>query len=154
MDANHHFYALFQIEVILVSDKKQQEKKTQDKAKKTDEKMVEAIAEEEELNEKLPFPNAVIVRMIRKSVTPGKQIKGAVKRELNLWIASLIEKISKKMDAHPYTYVDYGMFKDAIATYEKMEEIEREKERLIKYLEKIKDDVETLEREIDQKFKL
>ena len=137
-----------------MSDKKQQDKKAQEKVKKTEEKKVETEAEEEELNEKLPFTNAVIVRMIRKNVTPGKQIKGAVKRELNLWIAGLIEKISKKMDAHPYTYVDYGMFKDAIATYEKMEEIEKEKERLIKYLEKIKDDLEMLEREIDEKFRL
>lgn len=103
---------------------------------------------------KFPFPRSVIVRLVRKNIDKGKQIKGRVKDECNWWLGDLVAKIARKMNAHPYSYVDYGMFKDAISTYEKLEEIEHEKERIIKHLEKIKADIEMLEREVDKKFSL
>lgn len=116
--------------------------------------MVKKEEQKEEMpQEKLPFPKATIVNMIRKNIKPGKQIKGRVKDEMNLWLGRLVEKIAKRMDAHPYTYVDYEMFKEAVSIYEQMEEIEAERERIIKYLEKIKADCESLEREVDRKFK-
>ena len=45
---------------------------------------------------KLPFPRATITNLIRKNVSKGKQIKGTVKDEMNIWVDSLIEKITKK----------------------------------------------------------
>lgn len=112
--------------------------------------------EEEELvdESKLPFPRATIVNMMRKHLTPGKQIKGQVKDEMNIWIGKMVERITKKMDDYPYTYVDYSMFKESIETYEKVQDIEMEKERIIKYLEKIKADCDSLAREVDRKFQL
>ncbi len=140
--------------------------------KKSDEKMAEEVSEEaveaekasEERNDenddelvdesKLPFPRATIVNMMRKHLTPGKQIKGQVKDEMNIWLGKMVERIANKMDDYPYTYVDYSMFKEAVETYEKVQDIELEKERIIKYLEKIKADCDSLAREVDRKFQL
>lgn len=138
---------------------------------KADEKLAEEVSEEavkagieeeksdeeeEELvdESKLPFPRATIVNMMRKHLTPGKQIKGQVKDEMNIWVGKMVERITKKMDDYPYTYVDYSMFKESIETYEKVQDIEMEKERIIKYLEKIKADCDSLAREVDRKFQL
>lgn len=109
----------------------------------------EAIPEES-----LPFPKATIVNMMRKHLDSGKQIKGQVKIEMNKWLGKMVERITKKMNALPYTYIDHSMFKDAIDTYEKIQDIEDERDRIIKYLEKIKSDCELLEREVERKFEL
>jgi len=124
---------------------------------KAEEQAAEASGEEDEgiVDEsKLPFPRATIVNMMRKHLSQGKQIKGQVKDEMNIWLGKMVERIAKKMDAYPYTYVDYSMFKEAVETYEKVQDIELEKERIIKYLEKIKADCDSLAREVDRKFEL
>ena len=135
-----------------------------DKAKdvKTEEKPVETPAEvKEDLEEEgtlperdLPFPRATIVNMMRQHIDKGKQIKGPVKDEMNIWLGALVEKLSKKMNAHPYTYVDLAMFNEAVQTYEQLEEVEKQRERIIKYMEKMRADLEMLEREVDKKFKV
>ncbi|MEM0359982.1 MAG: hypothetical protein QXK06_01420 [Candidatus Diapherotrites archaeon] len=107
-----------------------------------------------EVEEKLPFPRATVTNMIRKHVGPGKQIKGRVKVEMNKWLGHMVEKISKEMGSYPYTYVDYAMFQDAIAKYTKLEEIADERDRILKYLAKIKSDCEFLELEVKKKFEL
>ena len=141
------------------------------KTNKEEEKLAEEVSEgaveaeiKEETSEdeeeglvdesRLPFPRATIVNMMRKHLTPGKQIKGQVKDEMNIWLGKMVERIAKKMDGYPYTYVDYSMFKEAVETYEKVQDIELEKERIIKYLEKIKADCDSLAREVDRKFQL
>ena len=124
---------------------------------KAEEQAAEASGEEDGgiVDEsKLPFPRATIVNMMRKHLSQGKQIKGQVKDEMNIWLGKMVERIAKKMDAYPYTYVDYSMFKEAVETYEKVQDIELEKERIIKYLEKIKADCDSLAREVDRKFEL
>jgi hypothetical protein len=129
------------------------EVKTVEKAESTE---TTVNVEEEGLMDerKLPFPRATIVNMMRKHIDKGKQIKGPVKDEMNIWLGKLVEKLSKHMNAHPYTYVDLSMFKDAVHTYEQLEEVESERERIIKYMEKIKADLEMLEREVDKKFRV
>lgn len=110
-------------------------------------------ADEEELpQEKLPFPKATIVNMLRKNLSKGKQIKGQVKNEMNIWLAKMVERIAKKMDAHPYTYVDGSMFRESIEPYENIMDIEKEKERIIKQLEAIKAACDVLINEVDRKF--
>lgn len=130
------------------------EAKMASKDKDIDDMNNDALDDSSEESAKFPFPRSVVVRLVRKNIDKGKQIKGRVKDELNWWLGDLVTKIAKKMNAHPYSYIDYGMFKDAISTYEKLEEIEHEKERIIKHLEKIKADIEMLEREVDKKFSL
>lgn len=113
------------------------------------------VEEEEELDEsKLPFPRATIVNMMRKHLSQGKQIKGRVKTEMNMWLGSVVERVAKKMDAYPYSYVDGSMFREAIEPYEHLQEIEKEKERIIKQLESIKAECDVLVNEVDRQFVL
>ena len=103
---------------------------------------------------KLPFPRATVTNMMRQYLDDGKQIKGQVKDEMNIWLGKMVERIAKKMNAHPYTYVDYGMFKEAIEPYEKIQDVEQEKEHIIKQLEAVKSQCDVLIREVDRKFQL
>ena len=117
----------------------------------------QAMVQEEEdegSDEELPFPRATIVNMLRQHLDSGKQIKGQVKREMNIWLGSMVERIAKKMNAHPYTYVDGSMFRESIEPYEEIQEIEKEKERIIKQLESVKAACDVLISEVDRKFVL
>src|SRR3989344_1423764 len=128
------------------------------KGKMEEEKTVvqemEAIEEGEgEIDEsKLPFPRATIVNMLRKHLSKGKQIKGQVKDEMNIWVGKMVERIAAKMDSHPYTYVDGSMLREAVESYENIQDIEKEKERIIKQLESIKAACDVLILEVDRKF--
>ena len=107
-----------------------------------------------EEKESLPFPNSVVVRLMRKHLDPGKQIKKRVKIAMNKWLAEMLAKVTEEMNKKPYAYVDYEMFKEAVAKYTKLEEIDKERDRLLKYLEKIKSDCELMENEIKSKYQL
>lgn len=129
------------------------EKTTRGHAEKIASAKAEEIkAKEAEQKEKLPFPNSVVVRIMREHLDPGKQIKKRVKVEMNKWLAEMAAKISEEMNKQPYRSIDYAMFKDAVAKYTKLEEIAYERERLLQYIEKIKSDCEFMEREIKKKF--
>lgn len=144
-------------------EKMEDETKTQEAVTKPEEAVIEpeeetiqAEQEEKELAEKgiiLPFPNATIVRTMRKHLEQGKQIKGPVKIEMNLWLGKMIERVTKKMNENPYSYVDLGMFREAIETYEKIKDIELEKERIVHQLLSIKAACDVLIEEVDRKFK-
>ena len=113
------------------------------------------VEEEEELDEsRLPFPRATIVNMMRKHLSSGKQIKGRVKTEMNLWLGKIVERVAKKMDVYPYSYIDGSMFRETIEPYEQLQEIEKEKERIIKQLESIKSECDVLISEVDRQFVL
>jgi len=132
-------------------------KKAKERGKEPEKEVEEQIEEVEEgkeiPEEKLPFPRATIVNMLRKHLGQGKQIKGQVKDEMNLWLGKMVERIAKKMNSHPYAYVDGGMLREAIEPYETVQEIEQEKERIIKQLESIKAACDVLISEVDRKFR-
>ncbi len=119
-----------------------------------DNPVLDAEEDEEVLedDEKLPFPNARVVRLMRESLDPNKQIKSIVKKEMNLFLGRIVETICKKMNEFDYSYVDYGMFKQAIETFENIQTIELEKIRIIKALEKIKADCDVLVNDVERKF--
>jgi len=124
-------------------------------SEETVEKEVLDVDEEEEIledDEKLPFPNARVVRLMRESLDPNKQIKSVVKKEMNLFLGRIVQTICKKMNEFDYSYVDYGMFKQAIETFENIQTIELEKIRIIKALEKIKADCDVLVNDVERKF--
>jgi hypothetical protein len=102
----------------------------------------------------LPFPNSVVVRHMREHLDPGKQIKKRVKIEMNKWLGDMLAKVTEEMNKLPYRYVDYAMFKDAVAKYTKLEEIAEERERLLKYIDKLKSDCEFMEKEIRRKYQV
>ncbi len=135
--------------------KKAQEASVIEEMQKQKETTTTTVVEEEtELMDesKLPFPRATIVNMLRKNLSQGKQIKGQVKDQMNIWLAKMVERIAKKMDSHPYTYVDGAMLRDAVEPYENIQDIEKEKERIIKQLESVKAACDVLISEVDRKF--
>jgi len=127
---------------------------TEDKPKLEEEQIVTKEEEDEEIvdESKLPFPRATIVNMLRKHLTSGKQIKGQVKNEMNIWLGKMVERIAEKMNNYPYTYVDGSMLREAIEPYENIQDIDKEKERIIKQLESIKAACDVLILEVDRKF--
>ncbi|MDP6671318.1 MAG: hypothetical protein QGI60_05925 [archaeon] len=102
--------------------------------------------------DKLPFPKATITNKLRMHLSEGKQIKGPVKKGLNIWAGKLVKAIATKMNSYKYNYVDGGMFRDAIETYESIGEIEIEKVRIIKQLEAVKLSCDVLVSEVERKF--
>lgn len=104
---------------------------------------------EEQNDAKLPFPRATITNLIRKNITQGKQIKGTVKDEMNLWVADLIEKIAGKMNAQPYTFVNYDMLKEAVAPYEDIKDINKQREELTTKISKLKKECDDIINYID-----
>lgn len=118
------------------------------------EKQLEEIEKtgEEVPEEKLPFPRATVVNRMRLHLESGKQIKGQVKDEMNIWLGKMVERVTTKMNEHPYSYVDGGMFREAIESYENIQDIEHEKKRIIMQLEAIKSACDVLINEVDRKF--
>lgn len=111
------------------------------------------MAEEETINEEeLPLPMAPIVRLMKKNLDKDKLIKSQVKIAMNKWLGEMCERVSRVMNTNPYTSIDMAAFKEAIKTYEDLEEMKREKERIVVSLEKIKQDCDSLIRDINRKF--
>ncbi len=104
----------------------------------------EEVTEEEEAQQKLPFANAEIVRLMKKELSSDKMIKKEVKIAMNKFLGKIASKIAKQMNNYPYVMMDYRMFKESIKPYENMEGWELEKDRVVKYLEKIKADCDHL----------
>ncbi|MCX6801124.1 MAG: hypothetical protein NTZ73_02955 [Candidatus Diapherotrites archaeon] len=111
-----------------------------------------AVEAEEKLmdEKKLPFPRATITNIVRKNISKGKQLKGNVKDEMNLWVAKMIERIARKMNSQPYTFVNYEMLKEAIAPYENIQNINAERETLMKKLKSIREECDLIITKIDE----
>jgi len=104
-------------------------------------------------DEKLPFPRATITNLVRKNVSKGKQIKGNVKDEMNSWVNKMVERIAKKMNSQPYTFVNYDMLKDAIAPYDDLQSINKQRGELIKKIDLIKNECDSVISAIDAEAK-
>ena len=123
----------------------------------TKEEMNEPVLEEieEEVNEdesKLPFPMAPIVRVMKANLDSHKLIRKEVKEKMNMWLEKICADVSKEMNLNPYPTVGASMFKEAIRKYENVEELKKEKERIVLSLQKIKLDCDSLIRDLDHKF--
>jgi len=123
-----------------------------EEAKKVEE-MNEPIEEEvDEEKSNLPFPMAPIVRVMKANLDSHKLIRKQVKEQMNLWLAKICTEVSKEMNVSPYPTVDVPLFKQAIQKYENVEELKKEKERIVASLNKIKLDCDSLIRDLDHKF--
>ncbi len=116
--------------------------------------LTENPGKKQEKTETLPFPMAPIVRLMKKNLDKEKLIKKSVKEEMNKWLADMCEKVTKEMNKAPYASVDLHTFKDAIKLYNDIEHMEKDKQRILVSLEKIKQDCDALIRDLDRKFKI
>ena len=108
----------------------------------------EEVSEEEEAKEKLPFPTACIVRLIRAQLDRDKIIKKDVKIGMNKWLGNLVAKVAKDLNKLPYTTIHLHEFRDAIQMYVDLEHFDKEKERILAHMDAIKKDIQRLERDL------
>ena len=108
--------------------------------------------EKDELEREFVFPMAPIVRLMKEELDKDKMIRNRVKIEMNLLLEKMCRKIAKKMNQSEYTMIEVDDFKTAIEPYELVEDIDKERERIIASLEKIKQDCDSLIRDVNRKF--
>jgi thiamine kinase-like enzyme len=106
----------------------------------------EEISEEEE--SKLPFPLAPVVRIMKANMDDEKMIKKDVKIAMNRWLGNLCARVSREMNKFPYVMMHLHEFEHATEMYRKLEEYEKEKERILAHFDAIKKDIEKLERDL------
>ncbi|MFZ2456983.1 MAG: hypothetical protein WAX07_10945 [Candidatus Altiarchaeia archaeon] len=113
----------------------------------------DAAAGEEVIDEsKYAFAMAPVVRIMKDELDKDKMIRGRVKVEMNLWLEKICRKISKQMNRSDYTMVEVDDFKTAIEPYEMIDDVEGERMRIVANLEKIKQDCDSLIRDVNRKF--
>jgi len=109
----------------------------------------EAEAEiDPETKERLAFPEAAIVRIMRKHLDGEKMIRKEVKLAMNKWLAKICSNVAKEMNKFPYVVMNLNEFKEGIKVYEKLEEFHSEKDRILAHMDAIKRDIDRLERDL------
>lgn len=110
--------------------------------------MTEKKPESVENEEKLTFPEAVIVRILKRHLDKEKMIKKEVKIAMNKWLERIASNVAKEMNKFPYVMVSLNEFKEAVKVYENLEQFDKEKERIFAHLEAMKRDIERLQRDL------
>jgi len=108
----------------------------------------------EEQDERLPFPNARVVALMKRELDKEKMIRARVKKEMNEFLGRIVQNVAREMNKSPYTVIEGGDLHRAIKKYEKMEEIASQKERLIGYMDRIKQDCNVLISDVERSFDL
>ena len=108
----------------------------------------------EEQDERLPFPNARVVALMKRELSKEKIIRARVKKEMNEFLGRIVANVAREMNKSPYTVIEGGDLHRAIKKYEKMEEISSQKERLIGYMDRIKQDCNVLISDVERSFDL
>ncbi|MFH1786882.1 MAG: hypothetical protein ABH829_04515 [archaeon] len=98
-----------------------------------------------------PFPRAQIVRIIRANA-PDHIISWRVKNAMNFWLGEISKNVAKRMGKSRYSTLDLDDFNEAIKRYQIADELDAEKERLLKGLEKVQLDIDALKRDIERRI--
>jgi hypothetical protein len=109
----------------------------------------EEISEEEA--EKLPFPTAAVVRIMKANMDGEKMIKKDVKIGMNKWLGDMCARVSREMNKFPYVMMHLNELKEGKRIYEDMESFDKEKQRILAHLDAMKKDIERLERDLGKK---
>lgn len=107
---------------------------------------------DDETGREFAFAMAPVVRIMKDELDSDKMIRSRVKVEMNLWLEKVCRKVAKVMNRSEYTMVETDDFKTAIEPYEMIEDVEGERHRIVATLEKIKQDCDSLIRDVDRKF--
>jgi len=98
-----------------------------------------------------PFALARVVRIIRKNA-PDHMISSNVKNSMNNWLGEIAVDVSQKMNSSRYTTLNLDDFSEATKRYTIANELDSEKERLVKGLEKLQLDIDALKRDIERRI--
>lgn len=133
------------------NEEKEQELENKENIPETPkEENTEALEDEDD--DSLPFPNARVVRIMRKTIGNDKQIRSSVKKEMNIWLGEMLKKLAKEMSNTQYGSVSLADFKRATKPYDQIDDILKEEERLLLSLEKIKVDSDHVIRDMQRFF--
>lgn len=111
-------------------------------ATKTDEPVDAALAAG------LAFPEAAIVRIMKKHLDNEKMIKKDVKIAMNKWLEKMCATVSKQMNKFPYVMMNINEFKEGTKVFDSLAEFESEKNRILSHMDAMKKDIEKLERDL------
>ena len=106
---------------------------------------------EAELEAKLSFPNAAVVRVMREVIDRDKIISKRVKIEMNKWLAEICKDISKDLNKNPYTKIEGDDFANAIKKYQHFDSLDKQKEKIKKSLMRIEEDTQALRNDLEGK---
>jgi len=102
-------------------------------------------------DEELPFPNARVVKLIRKH-TGKTMLKKRVKVEMNKLLGKICEDIAERMAKMPYAYLTYAEFLEAAKPYLRVELSKQKKKKIIATLNKIKEEAATMAMELEEEI--
>jgi len=124
------------------AEKKQGEEKTEGKEEKAEE------GQESKERSDLAFPEAAVVRIMKKHLDPEKMIKKDVKVAMNKWLEKMCATATRQMNKFPYVMMNINEFKEGIKIFETLAEFEKEKSRILAHMDAIKQDIGKLERDL------
>src|SRR3989344_1566443 len=87
-----------------------------------------------ELEAKLPFPNAAVVRVMREVIDRDKIISNRVKIEMNKWLAETCKDVARELNKGPYAKIEGDDFANAIVKYKLFESVDEQKQKIMKSL--------------------
>ncbi|MCS7109233.1 MAG: hypothetical protein NZ903_00335 [Candidatus Micrarchaeota archaeon] len=102
-----------------------------------------------EEDERLPFPTARVVRILKENMTKPHQIRAEVKIAANEFLGEILKDIAKEMDKEEVFTLSTEHFNKAIKKYKMIEYQQKRIERIKKLLEKQKAEIEELILEIE-----
>jgi histone H3/H4 len=105
-----------------------------------------APAQEEKTN--TAFPEAAVVRVMKKHMDKEKMIKKEVKIHMNKWLEQMCANVSKNMNNFPYVMMTLSEFRQGKKIYDTLEEFDSEKQRILSHLDAMKKDIERLEKDL------
>ncbi len=114
------------------------------------------VAEEEitpELEARLPFPNATVVRVMREVIDKDKIISKRAKIEMNKWLAEVCKDVAKELNKTPYAKIEGDDFSNAVKKYKQFEDLHREKEKIKRGLERVTQDANALISDLERTVK-
>jgi anaerobic ribonucleoside-triphosphate reductase len=112
----------------------------------------EAIETEElppEEEEKLPFPTARVVRIIKENMAKPHQIRAEVKVAANEFLGDILKDIAREMDKEEVFTLNTEHFNKAVKKYKMIEYQQKRIDRVKKLLEKQRAEIDEVVTEID-----
>jgi len=114
---------------------------------------LEGAVEGEELppeeEEKLPFPTARVVRIIKENMTKPHQIRAEVKVAANEFLGEILKDIANEMDKEEIFTLNTEHFNKAIKKYKMITYQQKRIDRIKKLLEKQRAEIDEITTEID-----
>ncbi|MFB6265569.1 MAG: hypothetical protein ABEI07_00620 [Candidatus Nanohaloarchaea archaeon] len=98
----------------------------------------------------LAFPHSRIVNMVRDETKEGQYVRKSVYHGLNLLLGNIAEDIIDNLVETDAAYIEKHDLDRAARKYENIEEVMEEKERIIKHLRALQEDVNKLARDIEK----